>query len=289
MTINRNKKHLKLLLAIGLLLLVTTSTVILLRNPGPPRSKLIDKIAADTGAQCQAYARTNRYATVYGLCHLGKLPFRVDDLSGASEQQTARLRAAMSIGCYSQFDGSISKIINITGEDLVISAYFLADYNEYPDLEPLRAQLTSAGHQLVLSDTCASADSNTAASVRLTPLAWSALSQPAEKLAAAGRPCAQESFKLTLFGITAAKCTADILIFDLSDATQPLADALADGADYLASCPTDLRLELLRFKGEVYALVGRSSAQELQTRLAQAGSHTELVAVCIGTSSRPAG
>ena len=277
------KRKLTIVAAIGLpLLLIGGLSVFLLRGADPATSELIDAVSAEIEADCRPYARSKRYGSVYGICRTDGEELRIDDLSRSSEEQAARFKAAMRVSCYANLNGQSLRIDTLEGEGLLISAYFLADFSDYPDLMETRDRLAATGRQTVLADTCQGAESVDGGGVRFTPLAWSDLAGPAENLAAADITCAENTFRLTDFGVIGLNCSSKVVALDLSSLKQRTQDAFDNGLEYLDSCPSEIRMKLIRLNGDIYAMAAPGAAGELSSRLTTAGLKAEVIEFCLG-------
>ncbi|MYB39696.1 hypothetical protein F4X86_00140 [Candidatus Saccharibacteria bacterium] len=279
------KKKLAIISAIGLpLLLVVGLLALFLRGAGPAGSELIDAVSAEIKADCRPYARSKRYGSVYGICRSGGTELRIDDLSRSSEEQVARFKAAMRVSCYSALNGQTLRIDALEGEGLLISAYFLTDFADHPDLRDTRDRLTDGGRQTVLADICQGAESVGGGGVRFTPLAWSDLSGSAEALTAADIGCAENTFRLTDFGVIGLNCSSNVVALDLGSLKQRAKDAFDNGLEYLDSCPSEIRMKLVRLGGDTYAMTAPGGTDDLSRRLAAAGQKTEIIEFCLGTT-----
>ncbi len=267
--------------------------VIFLGSNKPASSELIDGVAKNIGAECQEYASSKRYSSVYALCQKDSLHFRIDDLSNSSTERAARFKTAMRAGCYSRLDGRVLRINNMENEDMVVSAYLLADYADYPDFKDLQEQLTKAGYQIVLIDICKSAEVISAKEIRFTPLGWSALAEPAEALSTMGSPCAKNVFRLQRFGLVGVICDSandsDIIVLDLGGKTQQLENMVTDGFEYITYCPENLKIQLIKLNDNTYIMAGSKTINHLHNQLAGTDKYknAEIFKFCIGISQQP--
>lgn len=266
-----------------LLLLAVGAGGFFLRAGGPVASELIDSVAAEIDADCQPYARSERYGSVYGLCQAGGLRLRLDDLSRSSDEQTLRFKAAMRVSCYAGLDGQTLRINTLENEGLIVSTYFIADFADSPDLSSIRQLLAETGRSAVQTDICQRLESVGGGGVRFTPLAWSDLSDPAETLATIGIQCADNTFRLVDFGIVGLSCSSEVIALDLNGLTRPTEDALSNGFEYLGSCPAEIRMELIRLGGGLYVMTTPQAAGDLSRQLADGGQEpAEVVEFCLG-------
>ncbi len=291
MIISAMRKNFKIILIIGIpLLIIVITLVIFLRSDKPVSSEIIDSVAKDTEAKCQEYVSSKRYSSVYALCQKDSLHFRIDDLSNSSAERIARFKASMQAGCYVGLDGRVLRITNLENERMIISAYLLADYADYPDFKALQGQLTTAGYQIVLTNICESAETISAKEIRFTPLAWSSLADPAETLSLIGNLCEENVFKLKKFGIIGLTCNSannsDVVALDLGGITQQLEDVIANSSEYMAYCPENLKIRLIKLNDNIYILTDSNAIDDLRNQLTKTDKYrnAEIIKFCIGTS-----
>ena len=284
-------KHYKIILIAGALLsLAVIFFLILAGDSRQAESELIDSLAEGIGAECSAYTLSKRYASVYGLCRQDNLRFRVDDLASSPPERIERFKTAMQASCHAGFDGRLLRIPVLENETMLVSAYFLADYRDYPDLSNLQKQLEAAGYQTVLRDICAAVQSLKEGGIKAAPTAFSNLSGLAERFASAEIQCDEKVFKLTSLGITGLICSApeipEAIAVNLDGKTRQLEDAIANGFDYMAYCPKELSIRLIRLERDIYIMAESAAISGLRDRLVTRGGYdnAEIVEFCSGIS-----
>ena len=168
------------------------------------QSAVIDEIAEKSESECGEYAVVARYAVTYALCEKDGLKFRVDDVSAASEAQLDRLRAAMHFRC-ADLAGQGLRINNLSSEAAIISAYLVADREDYPDLRLIQVALGRADYEIQLENICDSF--SPAANTWQETEDDSELADVAAALAAAGATnCAETAWRSSQFGYASLIC-----------------------------------------------------------------------------------
>ena len=291
MIIGAMRKNLRIILIIGIsLLIIVISLVIFLGRDKPANSEIIDNVAKDIEVECQEYVNSKRYSSVYALCQKDGLYFRIDDLSNSPAERVTRFKASMQAGCYAGLNSRVLRITNLENERMVISAYLLADYADYPDFKALQKQLIAAGHQIALTDICESAEAISAKEIRFTPLAWSSLADSAETLVSIGSLCEENVFRLKKFGIVGLICNStsnsEIVALDLGGITQQLEDVIADGFEYMSYCPENLKIRLIKLNNNTYIMIGGNTIDDLHNKLVGTEKYrnAEIIKFCIGIS-----
>ena len=223
------------------------------------QSAVLDEVIEKVAAECEDYATAERYATVYAICEKDGLRFRIDDTSNSSAAQASRLRAAMEFRCNS-LERDRLRLNNLTAEGVIISAYLVADREDYPDLRLLQINLNEAGYETRLEDACAAYEFD-ATSVQPASYAETDLAAAIAALSEVGASnCEDMSLVVGQFGFESVACgnnddaaTDDFVIINFSDAEQVTLDALADSLEFTV-CDGDAVGKLIRISDQLYVL-----------------------------------
>ena len=285
------RQRYKIILAVGAALSLAVGLFFLLAGDGrQAESELIDGLAEAVGAECSAYALAERYESVYGICRRDGLRFRIDDLTSSPAEKIERFRAAIQVSCHAGLDGRLLRIPVLENGSMIVSAYFLADYRQPPDLSGLAGQLEAAGYQLILTDICQTAQPLQGKGIRASLTALSELAGAAEKFAAAEIQCDEHVFKAPSLGLTGLVCRApeapELVAVGLKGKTRSLEDAVANGFDSMAYCPGELSVRLIRLGKDLYVMAESAALGSLRERLAVSAGYDKAVVVefCIGAS-----
>ncbi|MYB40093.1 hypothetical protein F4X86_02345 [Candidatus Saccharibacteria bacterium] len=223
------------------------------------QSAILDEVVEKVAAQCGDYAVAERYETVYAICEKDGLRFRIDDTSNSLAAQVIRLREAMEFRC-SSLDGESLRLNNLTADDVIISAYLVADREDYPDLRLLQISLNEAEYETRLEDACAAYEFD-ASSIRPASYAGTDMAAAIAALSEVGvSNCDDMSLVVGQFGYESVACgndeesaADDFIVLNFADAERVTLDALADSLEFTV-CDGDAVGKLIRVSDQLYVL-----------------------------------
>ena len=218
---------------------------------------VISEVTETLRLKCEAEQAAEHYATIYSVCELADLRFRIDDLSDASADQIQRFSDAMSIDCPYAPDG----LPVIRNERMMISSYLVVEHTSVPDLADLYTQLVATDYQVELANICNEAPAGIRAGWTtpplLSPLAGSSLADVVTALKTEIAGCMNQVFLIAPLGIVATACDNDlidsgddVLFADRANAEQMVLDNNMDALTF-AYCGSTIKYKTIAVDADI--------------------------------------